>query len=242
MLFAKIQNTILSFTFGFAFATLLYSNVIINNPQTIPGSQHLNNEPLYLQKKGPLGVTEEIKFVSGKKEPSEVTKETHHESSSLDALNDNRIPTDVNKYDNKAQPSNADTNSVKEEPLPSDMCSSLDLHSSSAASIWTKHLKDIFYASRHDQDQEAEFIWHDFTAILLNKYIKPQRLQSSIKTLPSKYWKQVGDILEVAWGRYKFVSQRKNGKKGRKVPKGEEPRKLNILVMGVSHLRKCESD
>lgn len=141
------------------------------------------------------------------------------------------------KKDNIGTEIDADTNNIEIEIdndnekslLPSssasaDMCSAFNLQSSSASSIWSQHLKDIFFASRHDQDEKNEYVWHDFTAILLN-YISPRRLQTSIKTLPSRYWDQVGKVLQIAWDRYQFQQSK---------AKGVKPRKLNILVMGGS--------
>jgi hypothetical protein len=111
------------------------------------------------------------------------------------------------------------------------MCSLLKLNSSSPSYIWKQHLQQIFLASRHLQDAPDEFIWHDFTAKLLN-YMTPQLLQTSIKTLPSRYWKQVGQVMNIAYERYQYINSIQNNPKQKEVK--VEPRKLNILVMGGS--------
>jgi len=111
------------------------------------------------------------------------------------------------------------------------VCSLLKLKSSSPSYIWKEHLQQIFLASRHLQDTQDEFIWHDFTAKLLN-YMTPQRLQTSIKTLPSRYWKQVGHVMNIAYERYQHQHINLQNPQQKKVK--VEPRKLNILVMGGS--------
>ena len=103
-------------------------------------------------------------------------------------------------------------------------CSVLNLSTSSATSIWSEHLSEIFHASRHVQDTRDRFVWHDFTALLLN-YMTPRRLQTSVKSLPSRYWDKVGEVMGVAFDRYQWTTSGRDG---------VEPRKVNVFVMGGS--------
>ena len=118
----------------------------------------------------------------------------------------------------------------KEEP-PTDICSFVSkLPSTSSVSIWRRNLEPIKWTTKHDSDHEFNF--HDFHARMMH-YLTPQRLQNSVKTLPFNQWEKVGEILDIAFKRYQYVQDQKNGKK-QSGGDGKEPRKLRILVMGGS--------
>lgn len=76
---------------------------------------------------------------------------------------------------------------------------------------------------------DGEFAFHDFNARMMH-YLTPQRLQSSVKALPNNQWDKVGQILDIAFQRYRYLQNKKQGKE---IP-GEEPRKVRILIMGGS--------
>jgi hypothetical protein len=113
-----------------------------------------------------------------------------------------------------------------------DKCSILNLHSLSPSYIWNRNLDQVFLASRHLQDFKEEYKWHDFTARLLY-IINTQRMQNGIKTLPKRYWDQIGYVLEIVWKRYQYVQQQSKLQQ-KKIQRGDPPRKLHILVMGGS--------
>ena len=108
-----------------------------------------------------------------------------------------------------------------------DICSNMSQRS--AASIWKENLNKIFHASRHRLDKEDEFIWHDFTARLLY-YMSPQRLITSIKTIPIEQMEKVGYILDISYARYKYLQDNNVNQKSQ----SPTARKLNILVLGGS--------
>ena len=105
-----------------------------------------------------------------------------------------------------------------------DMCSMLGLHLKSPSYIWNQNIEMIFKSSRHLQHKESEYIWHDYTARLLN-YMTTQRMQISVKNLPFRYWYQVDRILKLLYERIKYIQE--NGNKD----KDNAPRTVNILVM-----------
>ncbi len=224
------QNAFLAFFFGFGLASLIYSHLLITSLSTQPNADDGTSKYGYFGKNA-KGTHSEM---HGKQNDTigsvDIPKSANApitEKQVIDAVNSN--PKLLQKIVSKAEKDHKGTNEVKGNfgdeilPIPTDMCTIFNL-SSSPSSLWSQHLKDIFLASRHDQDEEGEYIWHDFTAMLLN-YITPRRLQSSIKNLPSRYWDQVGKVLKLGWDRYQF---KKNKSKGTK------PRKINILVMGGS--------
>ena len=125
---------------------------------------------------------------------------------------------------------NEDETKKKEEP-PNDTCSVVSrLPSTSSVSIWRRNLEPIKWTTKHENDHAFNF--HDFHARMMH-YLTPQRLQNSVKTLPFNQWEKVGEILDIAFKRYQYVQDQKNGKK-QSVGGGKEPRKLRILVMGGS--------
>jgi len=116
---------------------------------------------------------------------------------------------------------------ANEDPNDRTICSYISQRS--AASIWKENLNQIFHASRHRLDKEDEFIWHDFTARLLY-YMSPQRLITSIKTIPMAQMEKVGHILDISYARYKYLQNSSERQKSSAV----EARKLNIVVLGGS--------
>jgi len=102
----------------------------------------------------------------------------------------------------------------------------------SAITLWREHLTTIFEASKHKNDKN--FDYHDFTALLLH-YMTPERLQSSVKALPSQQWDRVGDILDIAFKRWIWLQhQKKPDRNATPDQNEEEPRKVKILLSGAS--------
>lgn len=131
-----------------------------------------------------------------------------------------------NDSDPHVQAENTLLNKQNEEAhiKENDMCSMLGLHLKSPSYIWNQNIQMVFKSSRHLQDKESEYIWHDYTARLLN-YMTTQRMQISVKNLPFRYWYQVDRILKLLYERIKYIQE--NGDKD----KDNAPRKVNILVM-----------
>ena len=131
------------------------------------------------------------------------------------------------------------------------ICSILPQPTPTTLSLWSHHLPHIFNASQHSADR-ADYIFHDFTAQLLN-IMTPDRLQRSIKTLPLD-WTPVERSLDIVYRRLNAIqSEVDTYRKGKQSAKTEEndiiippdvmkrinenkklPRKLNVLVMGGS--------
>jgi len=130
---------------------------------------------------------------------------------------------------------------LQQQQLPENVCDVIhSLHSSSPMSIWKDFLTggnkispdffSIYWASKHKYDYTQSFL--DFNNRLLY-YLSPQRLQTTIKSIPrNKQMDKVGRILDIAFKRYQYVQQKKNGVI---FPDDyKEPRKVQILVMGGS--------
>ncbi|KAL7548471.1 hypothetical protein ACHAWF_011785 [Thalassiosira exigua] len=138
---------------------------------------------------------------------------------------------------------------VQREGVPHDdnLCSVLPSPTPTALSLWSNHLSDVFNATRYPSDDEA-YEFHDFTALLL-RFMTPDRLQRSAKTLPLD-WTPVERGLDVIYKRWRSLEsavaahRRKNGLKPeepvpldamKRINAGvTHPRKLNVLVMGGS--------
>ncbi|KAL9182251.1 hypothetical protein ACHAXT_012903 [Thalassiosira profunda] len=128
-----------------------------------------------------------------------------------------------------------------------DLCSILPNPTPTTLSLWSHHLGHVFNATKHSADEE-EYIFHDFTALLLH-FMTPDRLQRSVKTLPLD-WTPVERSLDVLHRRLKAVHAEVDAYRQKKgltaddpIPSEEMkninknpklPRKLNILVMGGS--------
>jgi hypothetical protein len=218
------QNALISFMMGFGFASLMYSQFLIKSASTNFDS---GTDASKLGIFGPDGLQSQVR-----RRQQDIADMVDATKSANPPITEQQLKDELEYTRSKAKKYLDKTEDAKDEiqneSLPissssSGMCSAF-LSSSSPSSIWSKHLKEIFHASRHNLDKENEYIWHDFTAILLN-YMSPRRLQSSIKTLPSRYWDQVGKTLKLGLDRYQFLQSN---------AKGAEPRKINILVMGGS--------
>ncbi len=151
-----------------------------------------------------------------------------------------------NDNDNEEEQQNENTNTEVVEPTTSssdssDVCLAIhSLPSSSTMSIWknslltdhdnTGNFKSIYWGNKHENDYS--FVYHDFTMRLLY-YMTPQRLQTTVKSLPSRQWDKVGQILDVAYERYNYLQQKEQNPK-LFPPDYDEPPKVNILVMGGS--------
>uniref|UniRef100_A0A7S3VCV0 SGNH hydrolase-type esterase domain-containing protein n=1 Tax=Chaetoceros debilis TaxID=122233 RepID=A0A7S3VCV0_9STRA len=168
-------------------------------------------------------------------EGTNISSDNVQKSNSTDA-------TESENAENDGTSDNGDSNSNSNDNItnePESICDALQHQS--PMKIWTDHLNPIFHASRHLLDREDQYIWHDFTAQLLN-YMTPQRLATSVKALPFRQWDQVEHILKVVWERYAYylkindadAATAKTAAANVPVPPGPPPRKLNILVMGGS--------
>ena len=136
----------------------------------------------------------------------------------------------------------------KQHFMEEDICSILPKPTPTTLSLWSSHLSSIFNASKHSADSK-EYIFHDFTAQLLN-IMTPDRLQRSVKTLPLD-WTPVERSLDILYKRLMAIqSEVDNYKKEKNLKSNEDivpeevmkrintnaklPRKLNVLVMGGS--------
>ena len=216
----------LSFTFGWAVCSIVLFPLVYTDTLINPHDEALDNVLMY----GDETYSKANSQDKGRPQHNvvEIDSSREMQENTNEGINDSAPVIHCNEKDSGEAQSQTDSE-------PGDICSVFDMKTSSASSIWVKHLNEIFYASRHAEDKEEEYVWHDFTARLLN-IMTPQRLQMSIKTLPSRHWDKVGEILDLAWKRYQFKKQgqtmtsHRNGEKN----KANEPRKLNILVMGGS--------
>ena len=145
---------------------------------------------------------------------------------------------------------NTQYNKLKEDTTKNnrdDLCSILPQPTPTTLSLWSHHIPHIFNATKHSAD-EKEYIFHDFTALLLH-FMTPDRLQRSVKTLPLD-WTPVERGLDVLYRRLKSIQNEVDNYKRANNLKEEDamppdamkninknsklPRKLNILVMGGS--------
>eukprot|EP00979_Chaetoceros_neogracilis_P005145 scaffold897_cov185-Chaetoceros_neogracile.AAC.3 len=206
-------STLFSFILGFAISSIFYSQIhfLTSDTSSINSNNdfalHFDEQPSYSERHSQqLHVPPSTVVLD--QSPVDVVVEIDLDEATESIVTNDKMIADEN-----------------------DMCTMLNLKSSSPSFIWKEHLEQIFLASRHGQDSPDEYIWHDFTAKLLN-YMTPQRLQTSIKTLPSRYWKQVGNIMKIAHDRHLY-KQKVNNSNNKGNPK-VEPRKVNILVLGGS--------
>lgn len=207
-------STLFSFILGFAISSIFYSQIhfLTSDTSSINSNNdfalHFDEQPSYSERHSSQQLHETPSTVVLDQSPVDVVVEIDLDEATESIVTNDKMIADEN-----------------------DMCTMLNLKSSSPSFIWKEHLEQIFLASRHGQDSPDEYIWHDFTAKLLN-YMTPQRLQTSIKTLPSRYWKQVGNIMKIAHDRHLY-KQKVNNSNNKSNPK-VEPRKVNILVLGGS--------
>ncbi len=206
-------HTILAFTFGFAFATIFYS--VVNFQQSLPLDE-LNNLDF-------LTIRNDVNPKSPAVNSENYYGEEHLNTHSVDASGTNHNKKDANESEGAVE-----KNEMRVLDADASICSILN--SQTPMKIWSKNIDKIFPASRHAQDKPDEFVWHDFTAMLLN-YMTPQRLSMSVKNLPNGYWDQVGNVMDIAWKRYQYL-QNNDGRVDKKDKSA--PRKVSILVMGGS--------
>lgn len=122
-------------------------------------------------------------------------------------------------------------------PLPRDVCSAIQmLPTTSSVALWRDNLESIKWSTKHFNDHS--FVFHDFNARMMH-YLTPQKLQTSVKTLPFNQWDKVGEIAELAYKRYMYMRQVEHGippaSSSAETPLGAAvPRPVNILIMGGS--------
>jgi len=212
-MFRQLKTALLSFVAGFGFASLIYSQFLI---KSITTNAHSGNDAIF--EMGGLQ-SRVLRRQTGVADTVDMPKPADPRTTKQQLNNERKNRVDLDTKEGIRE----EMNHASLPTSSSGMCSAFR-SSSAPASIWSQHLKEVFWASRHDQDKEDEYLWHDFTALLLHR-ITPRRLQSSIKTLPLRYWNQVGDILKVGWDRYQFLQGKSNA---------TEPRRIHVLVMGGS--------
>jgi len=106
---------------------------------------------------------------------------------------------------------------------------SLTFETASTNKIWHQFLPDIFRLSRHEVEDD-DFRWHDYVKILLD-FVTP-RMKNSVQDLPVLHWDKVGNIMDLAFERYKYLQEIKRlGAPPKGVP---APRTIKVLVLGGS--------
>ena len=108
-----------------------------------------------------------------------------------------------------------------------DQLSSFTLADASTNKIFYHYISDILKHSQHQDDKD--YTWHEWTSKLL-QYITP-RLKNSVKNLPILHWEKVGNILNIAFERYKYIqSEGDNNANDNVTP----PRQVRVLILGGS--------
>lgn len=94
--------------------------------------------------------------------------------------------------------------------------------------IWNYFIKDIFNASKVDND--IHHVYDDFIKEILLQCMKPTRLAISRKTLPFSQWNQIHKFLNISYQRWLYIHNNNNMNNN----SHNIPRKLNIVVFGGS--------
>eukprot|EP00581_Thalassiosira_minuscula_P005979 CAMPEP_0183735836 /NCGR_PEP_ID=MMETSP0737-20130205/47727_1 /TAXON_ID=385413 /ORGANISM="Thalassiosira miniscula, Strain CCMP1093" /LENGTH=767 /DNA_ID=CAMNT_0025969687 /DNA_START=103 /DNA_END=2406 /DNA_ORIENTATION=+ len=150
--------------------------------------------------------------------------------------------------DGNTDSSNGEPKNNNENNDDGGLCSILPKPTPTTLTLWSHHLPHVFNASQHPADHNPEFVFHDFTALLLH-FMTPDRLQRSVKSLPLD-WTPVERSLDILYRRLKSIRVEVDAYRKKKYLRMNEPipekvmqtinanpnhpRKLHVVVMGGS--------
>ena len=219
-----------SFVVGFSLSNIINNTKIGNSEDDFFG-QVFDNPPISIDNKSSSITSSSV--IDPNEHGADRTSDGNAVASEKIEVEQPSSPKDETHEEKIVELSSDPDSGIKEkkEAPPKDVCSAIKSSFSfskttSAVGIWRENLVDVKWITRY---LDGGFVFHDFYARMMH-YLTPQRLQSSVKTLPFNQWDKVGEILDIAFQRYQYEQNKKQGKE----TPGEVPRKVRILIMGGS--------